>query len=92
MDMDTEKIFEKWQRFSRFHKNYEPIVPSFWDQRRVANVELGSLGGGNGRLRKTQHRQHKQFKEKPGPGGTLSSDGETMNREHGLRVYFVGVG
>ena len=27
-----------------------------------------------------------------GPGGTLSSDGETMSPEHGLHVYFIGVG
>ena len=33
-----------------------------------------------------------QFKEKRGPGGTLSSDGETTSPEHGLCVYYIGVG
>ena len=36
--------------------------------------------------------RHTQFKEKQGPGGTLSSDGETMSPEHGNHVYFIGVG
>ena len=55
----------------------------------VTSTEWGSLSGGNGRLEKTKHRQ---FKEKQGPGGTLSSDEETMNHEHGLCIYFIGVG
>ena len=49
----------------------------------------GPRVGSTGDEGKTQHRW---FKGERGPGGTVSSDGETVSPDHGLPVYLIGVG